>query len=325
MTYRWASAIVLLVTATAWATSAQSCCQRQACEGMRFIASQISQGYEACCQGPADQRSECISKLSLKANDGIGLVLAAKQACDAGDNEAIKDTLKKLRDLFLTKVVRGSTGLGQNQMIGLRTTDYVDFRPQMARTIAPNSWTYTVPAGTTATVKFREVFTGVAVAGNFSLVKTGEMPVEGTADVAVPSDATLTWVYLGKRLTMTLDKTCEYNTLRVDNMGRGTLGVAMTLSSKDRELLGLVQVGSTLYFAFPVQLAADWNTISLQATPDVPGSQITPTVPSVLAADDVRLATGDDLCGNTNGNPNLRDGAARLIGAMMAPLGCPSN
>jgi hypothetical protein len=321
---RYAILVGLFASATAWSMNLTSCCRDEACENSRFLNSQISMNYELCCQRPEGDRQACLNTLQEKANATLVLILTAKQACDNRDDELVKDTVKKIRDTWLPTIVKGASGLGLNQMIAFGPTDYIDLSTTLARQGGLDSRTYSF-GGTPGAVRFGQVLPGIKVSGEISLVKTSEMPVEGTADVGVPSAAVIVGEYMGRKLTLTLDTKCEYNTLRVDNMGRGTLGMALTLSSKDSELLGLVQVGSAIYFAIPVTLAPNWSSLSIELTPQVPGSQITPTVAQAIAVDTMTPlnAPVGDPCDMQEAP--MRDGARATIGALMSPLGCPQK
>jgi hypothetical protein len=184
---------------------------------------------------------------------------------------------------------------------------------------------YQVPAGTSMGIRFGEEFPNLGMVGSISIVKLATaFPEGGVAKVGLPTNVHFqVSALLGASLALDLDKASPYNKLEVDSTGNGTLGVALKLSSSNRYLSGLVQVGSTIYFTFPVTVAADWSTIRLHADPTMPGNTITPTFPEILAVDDIHgtRPAGGDRCADEDGN-GIPDGADQEIAAMNAVLGC---
>lgn len=187
---------------------------------------------------------------------------------------------------------------------------------------------YQVPAGTSMGIRFGEEFPNLGVVGSISIVKLATAFPEGVvAKVGLPTNVHFQVSALwGASLALDLDKSSAYNKLEVDSTGNGTLGVALKLSSSNRYLSGLVQVGSTIYFTFPITVAADWSTIRIHADPTMPGNTITPTFPEILAVDDIHgaLPAGGDRCADENGN-GIPDGADEEIAAMNTVLGCNSQ
>src|SRR5690606_23874324 len=76
--------------AGAWGFAAQSCCERKACENIRFLNAQIAMNYAMCCQKPAQERGQCLSQTQEKVNTTLGLILTAKQACDNNDDALVR-------------------------------------------------------------------------------------------------------------------------------------------------------------------------------------------------------------------------------------------
>lgn len=190
------------------------------------------------------------------------------------------------------------------------------------------SCNYTVPPGSTLNLRFGKPYNGLAFSGSLSIAKLSEFPRMGSADVGLPTAVSLKASALGHKLALDLDKTSPYNTLRLDSTGKGTLGVALTLSSDSSALIGLVQVGSTIYFQLPVEVSADWTTLRLRVDSTTPGDAITPTVAVVLAGSDNQTLppalTNDRGCTDSNEN-RIKDGAERFIYAIRSQLGCGST
>lgn len=187
---------------------------------------------------------------------------------------------------------------------------------------------YQVPAGTSMGIRFGEEFPNLGMVGSISIVKLATaFPESGLAKVGLPTNVHFQVSALwGASLALDLDKASPYNKLEVDPSGNGTLGVALKLTSTNRYLTGLVQVGSTIYFTFPVTIAADWSTIRIHADPTMPGNTITPAFPEILAVDDIHgtRPAGGDRCADEDGN-GIPDGADQEIAAMNAVLGCDSQ
>ncbi len=188
---------------------------------------------------------------------------------------------------------------------------------------------YQIPAGTSMGVRFGEEFPNLGIIGSISVVKlVTAFPESGMAKVGLPTNVHFQVSALwGASLALDLDKASPYNKLEVDSSGNGTLGMALKLTSTNRYLTSLVQVGSTIYFTFPVTVAADWSTIRIHADPTMPGNTITPTFPEILAVDDIHGAlppSGGDRCADENGN-GIPDGADEEIAAMNTVLGCDSQ
>ena len=184
--------------------------------------------------------------------------------------------------------------------------------------------TYTVPADSSFDIRFADVRNGISLSGTISIAQTAsQVPDTGSADLGLPTAVSLEALYLGQKLTLELDKTCPYNTLRLDANGVGTLGVALTLKSDSHHLIGLVQIGSTIYFNLPVQMSQNWSSLRIHSLATTPGSTITPTVPAILAGADVPPHAGIAMerCTDNDGN-GIRDGADALINAIESQHHC---
>lgn len=187
---------------------------------------------------------------------------------------------------------------------------------------------YLIPSGTTLDMRFGEEFSGLSLSGSIAVARTVPgFPSSGIATVALPTNVSFTISKWGQTLKMDLDKTFAHNKLEVDANGSGTLGIALTLSSNSSNLIGFVQIGSTIYFTFPVQVAADWSTIRLHADPTVPGNHITPMsdmMLEVLEGEYGLASLPTDRCADEDGN-GIRDSADEQINAMNKILGCKAN
>jgi hypothetical protein len=360
----------------AWAFTAQSCCQRQACENLRFLYGHIAGGYAACCQKPAEQQESCFDSLNSKVSETQSLILQAKMACDSGNNDLVRDSIKKIRDLWVPKIVQLSSGAVVNQMVAFGHQDWLQIdttMPQvdqgcssttlalvggqlvnpeatgnaaeLSRSSTPGvggaepvlvfpanaaqsytTCTYRMPAGASFNARFGEVYNGIALSGTVSVAQTAPFPTAGSAQVGVPTQTSMVVSYLGQKLSLDLDKTSPFNHLTVNAGGEGTLGVALTLESSSPALIGMVQVGSTIYFALPVAVAPDWSSLRILAGPGTPGSTITPTDPIILAGADTTFAAivPSSRCADDNNN-GIRDGAEEVINAIKSQMGCEGS
>jgi hypothetical protein len=187
---------------------------------------------------------------------------------------------------------------------------------------------YVIPSGTTLDMRFGEELSGLAMSGSIAVARTTTgFPSSGMATVALPTNISFSISKWGQTLRMDLDKTFAYNKLEVDANGNGTLGVALKISSNSSNLIGFVQIGSTIYFTFPVQVAADWSTIRLHADPTIPGNHITPMsdlMLEVLEGEYGLASLPTDRCADEDGN-GIRDSADEQINAMNKILGCKAN
>lgn len=381
---RWRTAIraVLLVAvavgAGAWGCTARSCCERRACQDIRFLKAQIGMNYAMCCQGPAEERSKCLSDLQDKANATLSLILTAKQACDNNNNALLRETIQRIRDLWLPKVIKTATGQVVNQMVAFGSQDYLvldttlprlpdsctpvtvsivggavvnaeatgraaeDNRALSPEAVDPevalvvpsnatttyNACTYAVPANTTFNMRFGgAVLNGLSLSGTIAVAQTAAaFPAVGVGPVGLPTDVSLTASFLGQKITLDLDKTCPYNVLRVDASGNGALCVALTVDSDSPDLVGFVQIGSTIYFELPVQVAGDWSAIRIHADASIPGHLLTPTDPVALAAADgpSSAVIAEDPCADANEN-GIRDGADEVIHNIDSHLNCQAT
>lgn len=363
--------------AGAWGFAAQSCCERKACENIRFLNAQIAMNYAMCCQKPAQERGQCLSQTQEKVNTTLGLILTAKQACDNNDDALVRDTIKQIRDIWLPKIIKTATGQVVNQMVALGSQDYLVIDATLprvpdsctpvtvsivgndivnaeatgrasenSRALSPlaagpeialvvpanavatyNACTYAVPANTTFNMRFGDVWNGLSLSGAIAIARTSTaFPTAGVGAVGLPTDVSLTASVMGQTLTLELDKTCPYNALRTDGVGNGTLCVALNVDSNSPALVGLIQVGSTIYFEFPVRVAKDWSSIRIHADASVPGHLLTPTDPDALAGADNPPASviAEDPCTDNDGN-GIRDGADEAINAINSQLNCQSN
>lgn len=355
---------------------AESCCEKDLCSNTRFLQSMIARSYSKCCNMPADQQDACLITQESKTIETEQLILAAKIACDNGDDELARDIIRQLRDLWAPKPKATENGAVLNEMIALGKRDWVNLDMTMARSPAPCqpvtvgivdgqvvnaeatgaateetpeavtsgaglatvvpstgpqpmlSCEYQVPAGTSMGIRFGEEFPNLGMVGSISIVKLATaFPESGVAKVGLPTNVHFQVSALwGASLAFDLDRASPYNKLEVDSSGNGTLGVALKLTSTNRYLTGLVQVGSTIYFTFPVSVATDWSTIRIHADPTMPGNTITPTFPEILAVDDIHgtRPAGGDRCADEDGN-GIPDGADQEIAAMNTVLGCDSQ
>ncbi len=355
-----------------WGMVAESCCERHACEQIRFLNGQIAGGYAACCQAPAAQQDACFTELNAKVSATQTLILSAKIACDNNDDAAIRDIIKQIRELWLPKIIKTAAGLIQNQMVAFGDRDWIvidttlprniDCKPvtvsvvnnkivnpestgkatEEARSATPGAGglesvtvlpsnaaqtftacEYSLVPNTTLDLRFGNEWNNISLSGSISIAQTAQFPAAGSADIGLPTEVSLTATKLGQKLSLELDKTSPFNTLRVDAAGIGTLGVALTLSSDSSALIGLVQVGSTIYFELPVVMSADWSALRIVADAITPGSTITPTVPVILIGSDSppRPGIAQDRCADNDEN-GLRDGADEVIYAINSQLNC---
>ena len=190
------------------------------------------------------------------------------------------------------------------------------------------SCSFDIPDGATVSMRFGEEVSGIALAGWVSIARTQQrLPTEGSAVVAIPTEANFDLAKSGQRLSMHLDSTSPHNHVTLDSAGRGTLCVALTIASDSPWLAGLVQVGSTLYFSFPIEVSADWSTIRVRCDRTTPADEITPTVAVALQGADspgTLTRVSDDRCSDGDGD-GLRDGAEELSHAMASGFGCKTG
>lgn len=364
---------VVVATTLAWSMLVQSCCMSHACENMRFLNAQIAAGYARCCQKPPEVQETCFDELDTKLDETFALILQAKIACDSSDTDLLRETIKKMRDLWLPKIAKSETTGAMNEMTAFGHADWVNLDVTLPRnpgscksvTVAvvdskavnaeatgkatesagsgmagtgtdvalvvtaesPQAYTsceFTIPDQTTFSMRFGTELTGLGLAGSVSIAQTSEsFPASGSAAVGLPTDMSLKANYLGNVLRLELDKTSPFNTLEVDANGDGRLGVALTLSSDSINLIGFVQVGSTIYFNFPVHVDAGFGSLRIHSTPATPGDTITPTDPIILLGADTTPHPGiaNDRCADADGN-GIRDGADEVIWAQSSLSGC---
>jgi len=188
------------------------------------------------------------------------------------------------------------------------------------------SCTYIIPTGTTADLRMSDEYPGIALSGSIALARTNvAIPEGGTTVAAIPTDVQMSASMHGRKLTLALDKTNPFNALRLDAQGKGTLGVALTLDSKSTDLIGLIYVGATIYFEFPVEVNEAWTTVRLNVPRARPGNELTPTPDFMLAGTDgtpVPLPPYlGDRCADANGN-GVPDGADWYIHDISSSLEC---
>ncbi len=355
---------------------ARSCSEKLANSNTRFLQSVIARSYQRCCSLSAGERHASLAADDRKILNSGQIILGAKIACDARQDDLASDLLERLRGEWDPKPRQIESGAVLNEMIALGKRDWLNLDMTMERspspcqpvtvgivngqvvnaeatgaateetpeavtsgaglaTVVPSTGPqpmltceYQVPAGTSMGIRFGEEFPNLRIIGSISIVKLATaFPESGVAGVGLPTNVHFQVSALwGASLVLDLDKTSAYNKLDVDSTGNGTLGVALKLTSTNRYLSGLVQIGSTIYFTFPVSVAADWSTIRIHADPTMPGNTITPTFPEILAVDDIHGAvpSGGDRCADENGN-GIPDGADEEIAAMNTVLGCDSQ
>ncbi|MCC6229419.1 MAG: hypothetical protein IT432_09350 [Phycisphaerales bacterium] len=116
---------------------AETCCEKDLCSNVRFLQSQIARSYQRCCNLPADQQDTCLISTNDKIMQTEQLILAAKIACDNGDDELARDIIRQLKDLWLPKPKATASGAVLNEMIALGKRDWVNLDMAMARSPAP--------------------------------------------------------------------------------------------------------------------------------------------------------------------------------------------
>lgn len=369
--------VVIGATSLAWSMVASSCCMRHACENMRFLDAQIARGYAQCCQRPESVRELCFDELENQVDRTFQLIIQAKIACDNGDDDLLRETIKRMRELWLPKIVKSETTGAMNEMIALAHADWIELDATLPRVTgsckavtmaivndkpvnaeatgkateaagpgmagtgvnvavvvtaesaqAYQSCSYTVPDGTTFGMRFGTELAGIELGGSVSVAQTmSEFPATGSGQVGIPTAMELKASYLGASLRLELDKSSPFNTLEVDSNGDGRLGVALTLSSDSSSLIGIVQIGSTIYFNLPVHVEQGWGTMRIRAARTTPGDTITPTDPVALLGADTpphAVAIPTDRCGDADGN-GIRDGADEQIWAMSRFTECESG
>lgn len=344
------------------------------CQNLRAIKPLIADRYAGCCHLPAESRTACLQTINTDIGDAFNLILAAKIACDEGNNDLMREHLRRLRDILLPKIVSGANGQIYNTMVAMGRNDWITLdttltlAPQdpcknVTMTIVPQgivnaeaagkavedqggetgvtvvvpaastqaftTCTYNVPSGTTFDMRFGEEFRGVMLGGSFDLARTNTpIPENGLVVAAIPTDLQFTASKYGHKLRLSLDKTNPYNALRLDAQGKGVLGVALTLESDSSALVGLVYVGSTIYFEFPVEVNASWTSVRLMVPRTRPGNDFTPVNDlALIAADGPRTSPppiANDPCSDLDGN-GIRDGADERIYALMYSLECDSH
>lgn len=364
--------LALFIAAVGWSTAAESCCERQMCQNLRALKPHIAWGFEDCCQRPTNElRYSCLQELSTRVNEAHGHILAAKIACDEGDNDLMREHLRRVRDLLLPKIIKNANGQIYNTMVALGRNDWMaldttlTLAPQdpcksVTMTVASQgvvnaeatgkaveeegasasvavvvpaasaqsytTCTYVVPPGTTFDLRFGDEYHGVTIAGAIDLARTNPaIPESGSVVAAIPTDVQLTLSKYGRKARLTLDKTSPYNAMRIDAQGNGVLGVALNLESDSSDLVGLVYVGATIYFEFPVEVNSAWTSVRLNVPRTRPGNELTPAEELTLIAADGPLSPpppiDSDICGDVNGN-GIRDGADRQSYAIDYYLNC---
>lgn len=127
---------VLLLSACglSWSTLASSCCERHACEDLRFLSGMIAADYAKCCQKPtATEQTACLDETWSKVNATEVLILSAKIACDNNDDAAIRDLVKQIREIWVPKILKSASGRVENQMIALGQHDWLNLKATLAR------------------------------------------------------------------------------------------------------------------------------------------------------------------------------------------------
>lgn len=328
-----------------------------------------------CCQMSGTAQDACFTDLNEKVQETQTLILTAKIACDNSDDELLKDTINRIRDIWLPKP-KPVGGVVLNEMIALGRTDWLNLDVTLSRSNSPcvpvtvaligdqvvnaeatgaasdetieaavtgevaatvvsatgnqayQACSFVIPSGTTLDMRFGEEFSNLAMSGSIAVAQTSPVfPSSGVATVGLPTNVHFTITKWGETLKLDLDKTFAHNKLEVDVNGNGTLGVALKLTSNSKYLSGLVQVGSTIYFTFPVQVAADWTSIRILANPMIPGNQITPASDVMLEGADGSfglLSVPTGRCADNDAN-GVRDGADEVINAIKTTLGCEAS
>lgn len=361
----------LLVTCSVWAATLQSCCQQRTCENLRTLSAAIARDYAQCCQ--ATDTQACLTATRAKEGEMHSLILQAQIACQNSDDTLLRDTIKKIRDLYATSIILNPEGKVENSLVSLGHNDWIALDITLPRlvnacvpvtsaigatgiinaeatgtaaestvvgvetqtavvvpassTFALSSCQYEIPQGATLDLRYGTEYHDIGLSGSMSIAQTGvAIPAGGTADVGLPTKVSLKAKYLGQELTFELDKTCPFNTLRVNANGDGYLGVALKSDTNSSELLGIIQVGATLYFTFPVHVSADFSTLRIHATAAVHGDEITPTNRDVLLGADTppHPVITSNPCADADGN-GIRDGADEAINAMLQVSGCSTQ
>lgn len=186
---------------------------------------------------------------------------------------------------------------------------------------APNavqSCTYRIADPARLAIRFGAPEVKGVISGSFELADLRSAP---NGKSALPTAFDMTLKVAGAVITLTLDKSSPYNQLLTGADGHGTLGVALTIDSKSRDLASNVFMGGTFYFALPVRVSDDFRCVTLAFDPARPGSELTPVDPSLLLAADgpITPRISDTPCADDDGN-GIRDGADEVIGAMWSQL-----
>lgn len=352
-----------------------TCCEKDFCSNLRTIEGYIAKGYAQCCQKPAAQQDACFDALDQKTDKSYELIVAAKTACESGDDDLAKDLMNRLRDIWLPTPKPSASGRIENELVALGRQDWLDLDVTLPRgsgagqpvsialvndqymnpeatgiasedglegsgasevpaVIIPASgaqpflaWSYEIPTGTQFNMRYGDELSGLSLTGSIAVVQTATTPASGSATVGVPTGMHWRISYMGQVLDLDLDKTSPYNSLTLDSNGDGTLGVALKLTSNSHYLVGLVHVGSTLYFTFPIHMSAGWADMRIHSDPSLPGDFITPTDPIALDGADLPYtltALPSDRCSDNDGN-GIRDGADEVNNAMRTAAGCSAQ
>jgi hypothetical protein len=365
--------VVSLGMLSGFTLNASSCCEKDFCSNLRTLEGYINKGYEECCNKSNETQEACFDKFNDKTDESYELLIAAKVACETGDDSLARDLMNRLRDIWLPLPKPRAGGRAENTILALGRRDWIELSATLTRAAAATpvslafvegvyvnsqaagpaaeasvaagvtgeasptvvaatadhafqSSIYTLPGSTRMNLRFGDEFTYISLTGSVSIAPTAPFPGQGTAQIGVPTSMQLRAFYLGQDVHLRMDPASPFNSVIVDEQGKGLLCVVLTLSSNSSYFAGNIYNGASLYFEFPLTVAQDWSTVTIVADRTIPGSEMTPTEEILLGADlDFNLPSlPTDRCADEDGN-KIRDGAEAVNNAMRVGAGCTAT
>jgi hypothetical protein len=303
-----------------------------------------------------------MAEFNRRDNETSGQIVAARLACESDNWDELREIIKEIKDIWRTDIAVNN-GRVENTWVGFGRRDWVKLevtlpiapgqscKPQTIAILdnktynaeaagkatsqsgsssiaiiipaeavdALVSCSYSFPANTPVSMRFGSEFSG-SINGTVALAA---LATQDGSMLALPTGFDAKVKMAGQTVSLTLDKTSPFNKLEADAAGNGYLGVALVLDSKSPGMAGDFYMGETMYFRFPVHVAADWSSVRFEVKQMTPGSELTPVSEIALTAADEPSGAplGGDPCADVDGN-GIRDGADSVSRATEVAGGC---
>jgi hypothetical protein len=168
----------------------------------------------------------------------------------------------------------GSAALAVNEADGPLTISTV------SGDLAANSYT-TFAIDPTSTISFNA--SGLSLTGQISGSMSFSMGGTTSSPTWVPTAGSLTVTVAGSSFTLTLDKTCKFNSLVVDQTGKGTLGVRFNFAPGNGSTLP-ARLPEGAWMAIPVQMTTSGTQLlATSGSSALSGWTLFPALPNPIA------------------------------------------